>query len=68
MTLKNWRKMPGDYYWFRWRDDDRKKEIEVYQVRGNRKWFVSHTGTITSKSFKTKLKALAFAKAYMRKH
>ena len=67
MALKDWRKMATDEnYWFRWRKSNG-KEVEVYQVRGNRRWHINITGK-SRKFFKTKAQALTYAKSYMGKN
>jgi hypothetical protein len=64
MVVKDWKKMPSDEYWMRWRDDKRQKEIEIYPVGSM--WQIT-TNEFTRYA-KTRKEAIKFAENYMKNY
>jgi|AntAceMinimDraft_18_1070375.scaffolds.fasta_scaffold541473_2 hypothetical protein len=65
MAIKNWKKT-GKGIWTN--KGSYRQIVLVGQLPARKGWFVSTEGKLREKPFKTKSKALAYAKSYMRKH
>jgi len=72
MALKDWKVIYEGRLMLRYKNQKKGNILEIYpeKIRGKSVYFIAMTdkNSIRDKEFKTKTQALAFAKAYMRKH